>query len=270
MMKQVYVLDEYASSLKNGIGSFLGEFFYFIKQIDVEVCALVFNANVEEFTIMEEEGIKKMLFPPFLLGDFMDNAEIVDRFFKLYIPDSCKNVFFINHSPCERLLSMIKRSHPQSKLIFTIHDMGWTSAFTGDVEAFKEMTHQTKATEESERDERVRNFYEEERNIYEFADRVVCLSQDTSDLLVNTYFVSPDKIALIPNGLRQRGNVSSAVDRDECRRKLFIHMDDKILLFSGRPTYKKGMYALLQAFGRVLEKEPDARLVVAEIGRAHV
>lgn len=260
MKKKVYVFDEYVSSQKNGIGSFLGEFLYCMKQMkEVEVCVLVFNANVDEFTILEEEGIEKMLFPSFLLGDFMDNAEIVNRFFKLYIPDSCKSVFFINHSPCERSLSMMKNSHPQSKLIFTIHDLGWTSAFTGDVEAFREMIHQEKAAEESERNERVRNFYEEERNMYELADRVVCLSQDTSDLLVDTYLVPSDKIVLIPNGLRP----APSSNREELRQKLFVSKDDKVLLFSGRPTLKKGMYALLQAFELVLEVEPDARLVIA-------
>ena len=262
-MKKVYVFDEYVSSLKNGIGSFLGEFFYCMKQIDVEVYALVFNANVEEFTILEEEGTKRMLFPSFSFGDFMDNVEIVDRFFKLYIPDSCENVFFINHSPCERLLSIMKRSHPQSKFIFTIHDLGWTSAFTGNVEAFGTMIRQNKTAEESERNERVRNFYEEERKMYEITDRVVCLSEDTYNLLVDTYFVSSDKIALIPNGLRLQTKASEGVNRDECRRKLFINKSDKILLFCGRPTYQKGMYALLGAFERVLEKEPDARLVIA-------
>lgn len=36
--KKVYVFDEYISSQKNGIGSFLGEFLDCMKQIDVDLC----------------------------------------------------------------------------------------------------------------------------------------------------------------------------------------------------------------------------------------
>lgn len=263
MKKKVYMFDEYVSSQKNGIGSFLGEFLYCMKQLDVDICVLTFNANVEEFDFVEEEGVERMLFPPFLFGDFTNHAEVVNKFFRLYIADSSRNVFFVNHSPCEKLLRMLRSSHPQSKLVFTIHDLGWTSALTGDVDKFKQLIHKKEPLEENDRNKPIVDFYNEERNMYGLADQVVCLSEDTRDVLVDTYFVSLDKIVLIPNGLRQGTDTSLEVDRDECRRKLFIHTDDKILLFSGRPTYKKGMYALLQAFGRVLEKEPDARLVIA-------
>lgn len=263
MKKKVYVFDEYISSQKNGIGSFLGEFLCCIKQLDVDICVVTFNADVEEFGIVEEGGVERMLFPPFLFGDFTNHAEIVDKFFRLYIPDSSRNVFFVNHSPCEKLLSMIKRSHPQSKLVFTIHDLGWTSAFTGNVDEFKQLIHGKTMVEENDKNKPIVDYYNEERSMYALTDRIVCLSKDTYDLLVDTYFVSSDKIALIPNGLRLQTKPSEGGSRNECRRKLFINKGDKILLFCGRPTHQKGMYALLGAFGRVLEKESDARLVIA-------
>lgn len=263
MKKKVYVFDEYVSSQKNGIGSFLGEFLYCMKQLDVDICVLTFNANVEEFSILKEEGVEKMLFPPFLFGDFTNYAEVVNKFFRLYIADSSRNVFFVNHSPCEKLLRMLRSSHPQSKLVFTIHDLGWTSAFTGDADKFKQLIHKKEPLEENNENKPIADFYDEERNMYELADRVVCLSEDTRNLLIDTYLVPSDKIAWIPNGLRLQTKPSEGVSRDESRRKLFINKGDKVLFFCGRPTYQKGMYALLAAFGRVLEKEPDARLVIA-------
>nr|WP_302831255.1 glycosyltransferase [uncultured Bacteroides sp.] len=263
MRKKVYLCDEYVSSQKNGIGSFIREFLHCMKQIDVEVCMLVFNANVEEFTLSKEEEIEKMLFPPFMLGDFMDNAEIVGRFLKIYIPDSSDNVFFINHSPCETLMNEIRKVCPLSKLVFTIHDMGWTSAFTGDVDEFKKIACRERVTEKvDERQERALSFYNEEKRMYALVDRVVCLSKDTFNLLQDTYCVSLDKIALIPNGLRLEKNINQNYNRNKLRRELFISPNDKILLFAGRPTLKKGMYTLLEALGLVLEKEPDARLVI--------
>lgn len=263
MKRQVYVFDEYVSSQKNGIGSFLGEFLYCMKQIDVDICLLVFNANVEEFTIVEEKGMEKMLFPSFLLGDFTDNAEIVSKFLRLYIPDSPRNVFFVNHSPCERLLSEIKKTHTQSKLIFIIHDLGWTSAFIGDVMKYRQMIHEEEPIDTCERHKQIMFSYNEERKMYALADRVVCLSHDTLELLQDTYFVHSDKIVWIPNGLREQKNSFLNINRDKLRQKLLVSQDDKILLFAGRPTRKKGAYALLEAFGFVLAQEPNARLVIA-------
>lgn len=62
MKKKIYVFDEYVSSQNNGIGTFLGEFLYVMKQLEAELCVLIFNADVERFAIMEEEGIKKCYF----------------------------------------------------------------------------------------------------------------------------------------------------------------------------------------------------------------
>lgn len=262
MKKKVYILDEFISSQMNGIGTFLSEFLYCMRQIEVDICLLTFNAKVEEFTILEDEGIKKMLFPPLPHVHFMNNAKIINNFFKLYIPDSFNNVIFFNHSPCRELLSLLKKSHPQSKLVLTIHDLGWTDELAGDVEAFRQMIHQEKSAIENKPYQRIINSYNVERKMYELVDKVVCLSQDTFDLLKDIYSVPSHKIALIPNGIRpSRGVLDQNID--ELKRRLFISINDKVLLFSGRPTENKGMFALLQAFELILKKEPNTQLIIA-------
>lgn len=266
MKKKVYVLDEYVSSQKNGIGTFLSEFLYVMSRFDVDLCVLIFNADVENFTLVEEEGIQKMLFPPFLLGDFTDNPEIVVRFFKLYIPDSSMNVFFVNHSPCNELLKMMKGSHPLSKLIFTIHDLGWTSAYMGDVDKFvKVVGNEEENGIVHEEDKPVVDYYKREKAIYESVDRLICLSDDTKELLLNIYGVDLDKIAFIANGLRPEEESVKPKDWVSVRKKLFISENDRILLFVGRPTPQKGLYALLRAFGTILKEIPEVRLVIAGI-----
>lgn len=268
MRKKVYVFDEYVSSQNNGIGTFLGEFLYVMKQLEAELCVLIFNADVERFAIIEEEGIKKMLFPPFVLGDFVDNPEIVVRFFRLYIPDSRMNVFFVNHSPCDELLKMIKGSHPLSKIVFTVHDLGWTAAYMGDADKFMKVVRAEEQGVVDKEDEPVVAYYKKEKAIYELVDRVVCLSYDTSVLLSDAYKMNVDKIALIANGLRPNNKTIPLEERISLKKKLFISERDRILLFAGRPTSLKGMHILLQAFGIVLKEIPDARLVIAGMGHS--
>ena len=262
MRKQVYVFDECISSQKNGIGSFLREFHYCMKQLNTDVCILAFNANIKEFAVQRGKygEIERLLFPPFCVGEFTHNAEIIIKFLRLYIRDSSDNLFFVNHSPCEKLVEIMKRNYPLSRLVFTIHDLGWTSICMGDVDKYKLIIEKKKDIEKNVKS--VLDFYVKEMKTYELVDRVVCLSQDTYDLLRTVYFLPTQKIFLIPNGFRGKKNDIEHYNKEELRKDLFISVDEKIILYVGRPTKQKGMYALLNAFHSVLRKKCNIRLVV--------
>lgn len=262
MRKQVYVFDEYVSSQKNGIGSFLKEFHYCMEHLGVDICILTFNANVTEFTIQtgEDGKMERMLFPPFPFGNFVGNGEIIIKFFRLYIQDSVDNIFFVNHSPCEKLLAILKRDYPLSKVIFTIHDLGWTSKCMGDVDKYKQIVEK-KEVEEKEA-KYVLNYYAKEVKMYELVDFVVCLSQDTYNLLQTVYLVDPKKIRLIPNGFEKGGDDMQSCNKEILKEELFIPDNEKIILYVGRPTMQKGMQALLNAFHIVLRNSPNVRLVI--------
>lgn len=262
MRRQVYVFDEYVSSQKNGIGSFLKEFHYCLKQLNADVCGLIFNANVKEFTIRTADSgkIKEMLFPRFQVGEFIHNMEIIIKFFRLYIRDATDNVFFVNHSPCEKLVEILKRDYPLSKVVFTIHDSGWTSRCMGDIDKFKKMVEEMNDVKEEAKG--AMDFYTKEMKMYEQVDRVVCLSQDTYNLLHTIYSLPAEKTFLIPNGFGKKENGIQHYNREEIKKELFIPVDEKIILYVGRPTKQKGMHALLNAFYSVLNKDANVRLVI--------
>lgn len=263
MKRQVFVFDEYVSSQKNGIGSFLKEFCNCMKQLDAAVCMLVFNADVKELTIERDgEGrMERMLFPFFPAGQFTHHAGIVVRLLRLYIVDSPDNLFFVNHSPCERLAEMLKSDFPLSKVVFIIHDLGWTSGCMGDERRFRQIIEA--ANDEQENARHIQDFYAREVKTYGFVDRVVCLSEDTRHLLQTVYALPSEKLFLIPNGLKEcDGNDVQCATREELKRELFIPADEKIILYVGRPTMQKGVYALLNAFHFLLKKKPGVRLVI--------
>ena len=267
--KQIYVFDEYVSSQKNGIGSFLKEFHYCMEQLNMNICILTFNANVEEFTIQmgENNKIEKLLFPPFPLGNFVGNADIIIKLFKLYIQDSLDNIFFVNHSPCESLIEILKRDYPLSKVVFTIHDLGWTSKCMGDVEKYKQIIEKKEETEEYAK--YISSFYAKEVKMYQLADRVVCLSRDTYNLLQTVYQINPNKIFLIPNGVRKDESNIQDYNKKSIKEELFIPYNEKIIVYAGRPTMLKGMHALLNAFHIVLKKDPLVRLVIIGSDNSH-
>lgn len=262
MSKNVYILDEYASSAKNGIGTFMKGYIYCLKEIGANICVIAFNAKCSEFSISFHQGIKYMMFPKFPKGEFINHPDIVDKFFQLHIEDSPENVFCFNHAPCDKLLNAVRQSHPLSKLVFFIHDQLWTAALKGNDKGYRRIILNKDCLEIQNEYKHVIAFHEVEKRVYESVDAVVSLSPSTYRLLLDIYSVtSKDKFRLISNGLKRTSSITSIV-REKLRKQFCIGNDEKLILYVGRLTELKGINALYKAFDSVVKEYPLARLVI--------
>lgn len=260
---KAYIIDEYVSSQKNGIGTFMQELVFSLRKIGQDVRIIEFNSKEKHFCIKREDDLEKICFPPFPDGRFTRYHKTIEKFFRLYIDDCLENVFMFNHSPCENLMTAVKKSFPLSKMIFTIHDMGWTAGLFGDVVKYKEIIAKRRQKKMKERYGYILDYFDKEKKMYTIADKVVCLSQDTRQLLASTYQVNPDKIHLIPNAIRDIRMSSEHSNTSSLREEMHVPKKEKIILCVGRLTEVKGCIALIQSFGKVLEQYPDCRLVMA-------
>jgi glycosyltransferase involved in cell wall biosynthesis len=96
-----------------------------------------------------------------------------------------------------------------------------------------------------------------ERRTYRLADRVICISEDSRDLLARNYRIVPDKLTVIPPGV------------DTCQ---FFPMPEiqkrrNSLLYVGRIDRRKGVDFLIRALPEVARQIPDVRLHVGGIGK---
>lgn len=74
-----------------------------------------------------------------------------------------------------------------------------------------------------------------------------------------------DKIVVIPNGLNiAEFNISYS--KEECRRKLGLSIDGRIIIFVGTLSPHKGPDVLLKAMPKILKDIPDAELVFVGSG----
>jgi len=264
-MNNIYILDEYKSSTQNGIGTFLRELIKCLAGHNI--CLIEFNSNEKEFTLKTNNDFREIHFPVFLRNGFLDNYKIIDKFLRLYIEDSADNLFMLNHSPCEKLLKTIKVAFPLSKVTFTIHDLGWTSRLLGDFELLKTIISKETHKKIQLKYKHVIDYFREEQRMYEAADRVICLSDDTFRFLQEVYLLDKNKISLIPNGLSDTRAITSTAVKKRLKIKMGIHPNEKILLVIGRTTSVKGVPSLLNAFSNVIKKYPDSRLVI--VGQVH-
>jgi glycosyltransferase involved in cell wall biosynthesis len=100
--------------------------------------------------------------------------------------------------------------------------------------------------------------YDIERAGMHGADKVVCVSHLTRNLVLSRYGVAPEKVEVVYNAV----DYPQLVDGDLRP----IARDEKIVLFLGRLTLQKGPEYFLQAAKKVLEKNTKVRFVIAGSG----
>lgn len=266
-MKQIYLIDEHLSSKQNGVGTYVRHFARMFDGADYNVNILSFNAEVKELCISVQDGVYKYSIPYCAQGNFMKAGEQICPLLSLYIEDKKDNVFFVNHSPCSDFMKAIRANFPKSKIVFTIHDQGWTSPLLGNSENLRKvLAHRKVNNIDNDTVRYVRNFCKEEKKMYQIADAVICLSHSTYQLLHEVYGASTNKLYYIPNCFIKNSN-GLALSKKEARAKLYISEKEKILLFVGRPTKAKGIFELLKTFEQICATFKDIRLVVA--GEVH-
>ncbi len=100
--------------------------------------------------------------------------------------------------------------------------------------------------------------YDIERAGMHGADKVICVSNFTRNIVINRYGVPPAKATVVYNAVEPSdgdGPLASPIKRNE-----------KIVLFLGRITMQKGPEYFLAAAKKVLEKMPNVRFVMAGSG----
>lgn len=103
----------------------------------------------------------------------------------------------------------------------------------------------------------------EERTVYEEADAVIATTPQQRDVLIgDEYGVEPAKIAMIPPGYDDtRFFPVSPATRQAIKHD--IGVDGPLVLALGRVAANKGYDLLLRAMPTVLERVPEARLLLA-------
>jgi glycosyltransferase involved in cell wall biosynthesis len=104
-----------------------------------------------------------------------------------------------------------------------------------------------------------------ERLMAKFAYRVVGVSDDTTAALTRYHRISPAKLCTIPNGI-DGTPFEISIDQRAKRRELGIDGDGPVFGTIGRLVPQKGIDHLLHTMRLVVQRRPDATLVLAGTG----
>lgn len=264
-MKKLYIFDEHANSLQNGIGTYIADLKRFLSDV-VEVSVLSFNDTVADYRKEMCDGVTYYRFPVFCGGSFLGNYEIGLAVLRLEIADAPDNVFLFNYFLCNDLLRAMKVCYPLSKTIFVIHDQIWTERLLGDSRKLKQIMKKSETYKDGNYI-MLRERVLKEMEMYRLADKVVTVSEDTLGLLKSVYGLSAEKVAFIPHGKEITCPHRNRGTKERLKKRLLLGYDDKIMLYVGRTTRCKGFHAVLSAFEKVAPIFPQTKLVV--LGGVH-
>lgn len=261
-MKKIFIVDEHQSSKQNGIGTFVGQMVNCLSTPASKISLISFDSDVKQFTVGKRGGVMDYQFPSTGNHGFRFNGALHLSVLRLYIPDDRENMFFVNHSPCLPFLKALRQLFPKSKIVFIVHNQGWCDTLRGNKEALLKCVHHHKPAGISDKEFLfIRKYLRQEKAMYRLADKIVCLSASTHEVLTEIYKLPDDKVAIIPNGMTWETLASEP--NELIKERLGLGRDEIILFYAGRTQPAKGVYELLGAFDEVFQSERRLRLVIA-------
>lgn len=103
-----------------------------------------------------------------------------------------------------------------------------------------------------------------QRNLCTKSQKVIAVSRFSAASIIKEHGISSEKVTVVPNGVDQevfRPGIQGA----EMRERWGI-FSERVLLFTGRLDYSKGLRYLMEAFNRIIQKVPDVKLVIVGEG----
>lgn len=124
MGKDIYIINYGSNASNYGIGSYIIEYIYCLKNIGCHVNLIEIGINKTDFTfsIKEEDGIRRIQIPYSFQNNLKTYSKGICRLLRLYINDSSDLIFHFNYIRSDfYIFDRIKNYFPQSKTILTIH-----------------------------------------------------------------------------------------------------------------------------------------------------
>lgn len=151
----------------------------------------------------------------------------------------------------------------QAKIFFTLHYTNWSFDLLGDVEWLKRIL----ASPCGEKEKNVvRKFRLEKEFMIGCCDRIIAIAPHSYAMLRELYGVAEEKLAFVPNGMKDEYKERSLEECKALRSKYGFTEKDKLIVFAGRLDPVKGVSELIEAFKLLRKERNDIRLIIAGSG----
>lgn len=263
----IYIFNEAGPGAVYGIGMYVRELATILKNANINVCVVNLNSDLPQIKYIKVDNILHLYFPSPIQWekDLHTRWNLYHRnivyLLQLHIKDKKDLIFHLNYNQKSGLVEELKKIF-DCKIILTVHYLDWCFRLFGSLERFRKIL-ETQQTIQDIRIERIKKTIQREKDTFLIVDNIICLSNNTRQILLDDYKINPNKIVTIYNGLT---DAYLFTEKKALRRKFYIPYDIFVILFVGRVNQIKGLRYALQAFRVILKKYPDCRFVIAGNG----
>jgi glycosyltransferase len=264
----LYIFNENSRATVYGIGTYLKELTSSLKNSAINITVIYLRD--EPVVRMEEIGGIKHWHIPDTIEDtyYLDYDSRSKQYYRnvtnlllLHIKDTQRLVFHLNYNHNKFLAEALKETF-DCKLVFAIHYLNWSFGLFGNISYFRQILSLKETDNDGKSKKSIIESYRKEKELFDTVDRILCLSENTRQILTDDYQISPDKTTVIYNGLVDNNPVN---DKQELRKKYHIP-DIPVILFAGRLDDIKGLTYALQAFKTIISKQINCHFIIAGNG----
>ena len=268
-MINLYIFTESCHANVYGVGTYIRELAAALKDSDINVCVVHLRSEERDDGQTESDGIRYLYFPlPSNWKTSSDRNKQYELYYRnvvyllrLQITDTEKLVFHLNYNQSRKLAEELITTF-DCKIITTIHYLDWSLSLSGNITYFKKLLDVKEIDMSNEIKKGIVESYQKEKEYFELVEHIICLSENTQQILRDDYKIKSDKTIVIYNGLTDC-NFNS--DKQILRQKYHIP-DIPLILFAGRLNNIKGLKYALQAFRIVLNQLPQCHFIIVGNG----
>ena len=266
-MKHYYLFNNASRAAQYGIGTYLNQLCNGLKE-EVPVSIIAINSEEEEVKRTEKDSIHTIHIPEISYKNAPENFQRYYRnlvyLLKTFIGENEEAIFVLNYLYMTPLVNLLHEHFPNAKVVAVVHYLNWCFALNGNVSKFHQLL---KSKHRDKKEEVLYEEYLNDKKLLQEVDKVICLSQATRSLLIADYQLKAEKTTVIYNGLKDEEITEiTSKERKDLKQSLSFDAEDAIVLFVGRLDSIKGVEFLIKAFRRVLDINPQARLILAGDG----
>lgn len=261
MKFQLFIIDYHCKN-SSGLSTYVHQLSKSLQVFEnISLSFIGVNANIDAKAVKQNiNGVDHFLYLG-ELGVKSDSNKDFISLLKQHIKTN-ENIIFhfnwINHAPFAQLL----KNNFDCLTVLTKHCIPWRDNITNNYKLFKTINKKLTTI----------NFpifhscLHREYIAYSSVDHIITVTDFASHAVNKIFNITEDNLSRVYNGIDLFERKNNKKSQSYLKRYYGFNPDDVIILFAGNLNQRKGIYDLIEAFGLVLKKFNQVRLVIAGTG----
>lgn len=273
-MKHIYLFNNTSIASKFGVGTYISQLTGFLENVkDIILTVVTLNAEKGEMCVTYKNNVCSIIIPKPIVRDYLLVKKRNYKYYRnvlyllsSYIENGNDNIFHLNFMNDGEFAALLKKKFC-GKVVLTVHYKNWAFSLAGDTQMLKTVLN--KKTRGRSRIEKsiVEEFNDEKAFMQKYCDKVIAIANHSYITLSSIYGIDTSKLVLINNAIEDRFLTLNKEDKIILREKYYIKPEEKVLFFAGRLDEGKGLFILIEAFRKLLNKDRNLHLFVSGEGQ---